>query len=148
MEVAAMSKRMVTRVFGGSLVALAASLILLLIAGGIAYANGSFVMDGPDIVGVTSTPLTWSMIALAGLAVLTMFGALIAQFVAWIGAVVNTAQLPDKTWFAVLLVMGLLSFGFIAMVIYIIAGPKDPEPARQPAPLSVEPRTSEREPVG
>jgi hypothetical protein len=148
MEVAAMSKRMVTRVFGGSLVALAASLILLLVAGGIAYANGSFVMDGPDVVGVTSTPLTWSMIALAGLAILTMFGALIAQFVAWIGAVVNTAQLPDKTWFVVLLVMGLLSFGFIAMVIYIIAGPKDPEPTPWAAPLPVEPRTSEREPVG
>src|ERR1044072_2076645 len=110
----AMSKRMVTRVFGGSLVALAAAFILLLVAGGVAYANGSFIMDGPDVVGGTSTPLTWSMIALAALAVLTMFGALIAQFVAWIGALVNTVQLPDKTWFVVLLVMGLLSFSFIA----------------------------------
>jgi amino acid transporter len=142
-----MSKRMVTRVFGGSLVALAAAFILLLVAGGVAYANGSFIMDGPDVVGVTSTPLTWSMIALAALAVLTMFGALIAQFVAWIGALVNTVQLPDKTWFVVLLVMGLLSFSFIAMIIYIIAGPKDPEPA-PPAVLPAGPRTSEREPVG
>lgn len=67
---------------------------------------------------------------------------------AWIGALVNTVQLPDKTWFAILLVMGLLSFGFIAMVIYVIAGPKDPESARQAAPLPAEPRTGEREPVG
>jgi hypothetical protein len=51
-------------------------LILLLAVGGIAYANDSFIMDGPDVVGVTSTPLTWSMIALAGLAILTIFGAL------------------------------------------------------------------------
>jgi hypothetical protein len=35
-------------------------LILLLAVGGIAYANDSFIMDGPDVVGVTSTPLTWS----------------------------------------------------------------------------------------
>ena len=143
-----MSKRMIARVFGGSLVALAAALILLLAAGGIAYANGSFIMDGPDVIGVTSTPFTWSMIALAGLAVLTMFGALVAQFAAWIGALVNTAQLPDKTWFVILLVMGLLSFGFIAMLIYLFAGPKDPEPARQATSPTAGPRTIQREPVG
>jgi hypothetical protein len=139
---------MITRVFGGSLVALAAALMLLLVAGGVAYASGSLVMDGPDIVGVTSTPFSWGMIALAGLAVLTIFGALLAQFVAWIGALVNTVQLPDKTWFVVLLVMGLLSFGFIAMIIYIIAGPKDPEPANRVALPTAGPRTGQREAVG
>lgn len=143
-----MSKRTITRVFGGSLAALAASLILLLVAGVLAYADDAFIMDGPDIVGLRSTPFTWSMIALAVLAVLTMFVALVAQFVAWIGALVNTVQLPDKTWFVILLVMGLLSFGFIAMIIYIIAGPKDPEPARPSAPrIAAGPLTSRREPV-
>jgi hypothetical protein len=139
---------MITRVFGGSLAALAAALILLLVAGGTAYASGGLIMEGPDVVGVTSTPLTWSMVALAALAVLTMFAAAIAQFVAWIGALVNTVQLPDKTWFVVLLVMGLLSFGFIGMLIYIFAGPKDAEPATPAAPLPVEPRASLRQPVG
>jgi hypothetical protein len=43
--------------------------------------------------------------------------------VAWIGAVLNTAQLPDKTWFVVLLVVGLLGLVFIATVAYVIAGP-------------------------
>ena len=113
----------------GSLVALAAGFVLLVVAGGLAYAQGSLVMDGPDVVGVRSTPFGWSMVALAALGVVTMIGAMIAQFVAWIGAVINTAQLPDKTWFVVLLVLGLLSFGFIAMVIYLIAGPDDPAPA-------------------
>jgi hypothetical protein len=46
--------------------------------------------------------------------------------VAWVGAVVNTAGLQDKTWFTILLATGLLSFGFIAMIIYLIAGPGDP----------------------
>jgi hypothetical protein len=51
--------------------------------------------------------------------------AAVAHFVAWIGAVLNTAQLPDKTWFVVLLVVGLLGlvFIFIATVAYVIAGP-------------------------
>jgi hypothetical protein len=44
------------------------------------------------------------------------------------GSVINTAQLKDKTWFIILLVTGLLSFGFIAMIIYLIAGPDDSPP--------------------
>ena len=88
------------------------------------------------------------MIALAGLAVLTMFGALVAQFVAWIGAVLNTAQLHDNTWFVVLLVAGLLSFGFIAMLIYIIAGPNDPQVPQPTTPEQIGAPAQRREPVG
>jgi hypothetical protein len=124
------SKRTVTRTFVGSLVALAAGLVLLVGASSLAYTQGSFIMDGPDVVGVRSTPFGWSMVALAAVAVLTMLGALVAQFVAWIGAVINTARLADKTWFIVLLVLGVLSFGFVAMVIYVAAGPDDPPPAQ------------------
>ena len=54
--------------------------------------------------------------------------AAVTQFVAWVGAVINAAQLKDKTWFIILLVTGLLSFGFIAMIIYLIAGPDDSAP--------------------
>lgn len=123
-----MSKRTVTRVFVASLVAMAGSLVLLFTAGGLAYANDVFVMDGPDVVGVRGTAFGWWMLGLATIAALTLMAAIIAQFAAWIGAVVNTAQLPEKTWFVVLLVTGLLSFGFIPMVIYLIAGPDDPQP--------------------
>jgi hypothetical protein len=56
--------------------------------------------------------------------------------VAWIGALINTAQLPDKAWFVLLLVLGLLSFGFIAMVAYVIAGPDGaPAPRQIPEPV-------------
>ena len=55
-----------------------------------------------------------------------MIAAAVTQFVAWVGAVINTAGLQDKTWSIILLVTGLLSFGFIAMIIYLIAGPDDP----------------------
>jgi hypothetical protein len=123
-----MRKATITRLFVGSLVALLGGLVLLGIAGGLAYANGSLVMDGPDVVGIDATPFGWAMIVLAAVAVLVMIGAALVQFVAWVGAVLNTAQLENKTWFVVLLLTGLLSFGFIAMLVYVIAGPPDAEP--------------------
>jgi hypothetical protein len=74
------------------------------------------------------------MIAVACVALLVMFAAAIAQFVAWIGAVLNTANLPDKGWFIVLLVVGLLGFPFIVTLIYVIAGPDGaPQVAGHPA---------------
>jgi hypothetical protein len=50
------------------------------------------------------------------------------QLAAWIGALVNTYRLEDKTWFAVVLAGGLMGLafgllGFAAMVAYLIAGP-------------------------
>jgi hypothetical protein len=131
------SKRTITRTFLGSLVALAAGLVLLLGAGSVLYLGDGFVMDGPDVVGLKSTPFAWSMAAVAAFAVLVMLGAAAAQFVAWIGAVMATAQLADKTWFVVLLVLGLLSFGFVAMVAYVAAGPDTPraEPTEPSRPV-------------
>ena len=123
-----MSKRTITRTFVWSLIALPAGFVLLVVAGSLAYAQGSFVMNGPDVVGVRSTPFGWAMVALAALGVLVLLGAMGGQFVAWIGAVINTWQLADKTWFFVLLILGLMSFGFIAMIVYVLAGPDDPQP--------------------
>jgi len=59
-----------------------------------------------------------------------MAGGAIGQFVSWIGAVLNTATLEDNIWFAVLLLLGLFSFGSIAVIIYVIAGPDGTETAR------------------
>lgn len=118
-----MTKHTVTRVFVGSLLAIFGGLILMFAAMWIAYASGALIMDGPDVTGVQSTFFAWSMIGMAGLGCLAMIGGGIGQFVAWIGAVLNTFRLEDKAWFVVLLVLGLLSFGFIAMLAYVIAGP-------------------------
>jgi hypothetical protein len=123
-----MHKTMIRKLFVGSLIALAGGLVLLAVAGGLAVANSSVVKNGPDVTAIHATPLGWVMIGLAGVAILVLVAAAITQFVAWVGAVINTAQLEDKTWFIVLLVTGLLSFGFIAMIVYLIAGPEDPQP--------------------
>ena len=52
----------------------------------------------------------------------------IAGVMSWIGALFDTARLDDKTWFVVLLVLGIWSFGFVAMVAYVVAGPDNTEP--------------------
>jgi hypothetical protein len=118
-----MSKSTVTKLFVGSLIAIVGGLALLITGGLLAYANGSLVVSGPDVIGVNWSAFTASMVGLAIVGILAMIGGAIGQFVAWIGAVLNTSRLEDKTWFILLLVLGLLSFGFIAMLVYVLAGP-------------------------
>ena len=63
------------------------------------------------------------MVALTVVAGLAIAGGAIGGLIAWIGALLNTARIADKVWFVLLLVLGLFSFGFFAMVAYVIAGP-------------------------
>jgi H+/Cl- antiporter ClcA len=90
-------------------------------------------MDGPDVIGVQATPYAWAIVGLAIVAFLAIIGGCVGGLVSWIGALLNTAQLADKTWFIVLLVLGLLSFGFVAMIAYVIAGPDGVTEPRQRA---------------
>jgi hypothetical protein len=69
-----------------------------------------------DVTGIRETLFGWVMVGLAGLAIVVMLAAAVTQFVAWAGAVINPGGLNDKTWFIILLVAGLFSFGFIAMI--------------------------------
>jgi hypothetical protein len=117
------TKATVTRVFLGSVVAVIAGAILAFAAVVIAYANGAFVMDGPDVVGVQWTPAAWTIVGFGIVAALAMIAGFVGGLVSWIGALLNTAQLEDKMWFIVLLVLGLVSFGLVAMIAYVIAGP-------------------------
>jgi hypothetical protein len=123
LEVVDMTKSLVVKLFWGSLIGLVAGFILMGITFALAISNDIFIMSGPDVTGIKSGILPWILLGLMGLAMLLLLFAAVAHFVAWIGAVLNTAQLPDKTWFVVLLVVGLLGLVFIATVAYVIAGP-------------------------
>ena len=123
-----MRKSTVVKFFLGSLIGAAASLVLLIVAGLLAIRSDAFVMDGPDVVGIKAGLFGWTMLALAAVAVLGMLAAVAAQLLAWVGALLNTAQLPDKTWFVVVLVGGLVSLGFLATLAYVIGGPTDEQP--------------------
>ena len=118
-----MTKSMIVKLFWGSLIGLVAGLVLMGITVALAINNHIFVMSGPDVTGIKSGALSWTLLGLMGLAVLLLLFAAVAHFVAWIGAVLNTAHLPDKTWCVVLLGVGLLGLVFIATVAYVIAGP-------------------------
>jgi len=118
-----MSKATVTRLFIGGGLAVIAGAILAIAAVWVAIANNVFVMNGPDIVALRGSALAWSMLPLGIVGVLAIMGGLIAGLVAWIGALLNTWQLESKTWFAVLLLLGIFNFGFFAMIAYLVAGP-------------------------
>jgi hypothetical protein len=138
-----MGRSLIVKLFFGSLIGLVAGAVVLAAAAAIAFGNGVFAMNGPDVVGINSSSLSWTLIALMGLSALVLALATVAQVVAWIGTVLNTADRPDKTWFVLLLVLGLLGFGFIATLIYVLAGldatprvsvPTGPSPAGLPRP--------------
>lgn len=74
-----------------------------------------------------------SFIVLGGVAVL---GGIVAQIVGWIGAVLNTNRLVDKTWYNVLLWLGIAGIalglltgivgsilGWVLMIVYLVGGP-------------------------
>jgi hypothetical protein len=106
-----MSKRTITRLFVGGILAVAAGLVLVLAAVWAAFASDLTVTVALVVVG--------SLAALAGA---------VAAVVSWVGALLNTAQLDDKTWFVSLLVLGLFGVGVLAMVAYVIAGPDGTSP--------------------
>jgi ammonia channel protein AmtB len=118
-----MSKATITRLFLGSVIAFAAGIALAVVALLAAVGSDAFVMDGPDVVGIHATPGAWTALVVGLVAMLAVIGGSIGGLVSWIGALLNTAQIDDKTWFVVLLLLGLFSFGLVAMIAYVIGGP-------------------------
>lgn len=122
-----MSKSTVTWVFVGGVAAFVAGLVLAAVAVLAAIAGGVVVVEGSEIVGVNGGTLAWTLVGLA-IGLVAIVGGSLAALASWIGALLNTAQLDDKTWFVLLLVLGLFSFGLLAMIAYIVAGPDGTKP--------------------
>lgn len=118
-----MPKATVTKLFLGGALAVIAGATLAIVAVWVGIANDVFVMNGPDIVGLRGSALMWSLVGLAIVGSLAMAAGLIAGLVSWIGALLNLSQLESKTWFVVLLLLGIFNLGILGMIAYIIAGP-------------------------
>jgi MFS family permease len=118
-----MSKTTVTRLFIGSGIAVIVGAILAVGAVWLAIANDAFIMSGPDIVGFRGGELAWIGLGLGFVGALIFTGGMIGGFVSWAGALLNTWRVESKTWFAILLLLGVFTLGFFAMVAYVIAGP-------------------------
>jgi hypothetical protein len=151
-EVIFMTKSMITKVWIGGLAIFAAGLVVAMV--------GVFLMLGyagtfAQIAGTNNYDFTptidgffWVTVALISAGGLIGLIGSVVQFVAWVAGMVNSYALPDKAWFWVLLLGGILSFafapiGFAAMIAYVIAAP-DGSPYRlAPAP----PQPSRQQPV-
>jgi len=127
-----MTKRTITRTWLGGLVGLAVGLVVVAFSVGLMLGYGGTFTAAQNGNGYDFVPrfdgFFWTMVGLmvAGIS-LTAVGGLV-QLAAWIGTLVNTYRLEDKTWFAVVLAGGLLGLafgllGFAAMVAYLVAGP-------------------------
>jgi hypothetical protein len=125
-----MSRSVIAKLFFGSLIAIAAAVVLVAIAVAVAVGSSSLTMHGQEVVGVQA-PFGWAIVLAAILAGLVFFAGSLAQLVAWIGALIETAPIENKAWFIILLVAGLLGFGLIAMLVYLLA---EPGPGRTSAP--------------
>jgi hypothetical protein len=72
MEVVDMTKSMIVKLFWGSLIGLVAGLVLMGITVALAINNHILVMRGPDVTGIKSGALSWTLLGLMGLAVLLL----------------------------------------------------------------------------
>lgn len=127
-----MAKGLVTKLFVGGVVAAIAGAVVCVGAVVALFATGAFVLSGPDVVGFNSTPFAWGLVGLCVAGCIAMFAGVIAGLVSWIGALLNTAQLESKAWFVVLLLLGIWSLGFFAMIAYVAIGPDSTERQLKP----------------
>jgi hypothetical protein len=122
-EMLRMSKESVTRLFVAAVVAVGAGLVLGFAALWAALASDAINLDGSNVIDVNGGSGAWTALGLVVVGSLAMLGGTVAAVVSWIGALVNTWQIGDKMWFASLLGLGLLGFGVVAMIAYVVAGP-------------------------
>jgi hypothetical protein len=155
-EVIHMTKSIITKVWISGLAAFAAGFVVAIVGVFLMLGyGGTFTqVDGSNDYNFVPnmSGFFWVTVALivAG-GVIGLIGSVV-QFVAWVGALVNSYAVPGKAWFLVLLLSGLLSIGFApigfaAMIAYVIAAPdgalyrqaQAAPPAQQPRPLAPTP---------
>ena len=116
------SKPTITRVFLA-----AVALVVAGAAGSVgvvvwALADGAIAFGGPQFVTVDAGLFAGAIAGLVAASLLAGAGS-VAAIVAWSGALLNTSRLQDKSWFTALLVMGLVSLGWVALIAYVRYGP-------------------------
>lgn len=147
-----MTKSTITKTWIGGLAVFAAGIVASIVGVFLMLAYGGTFTQ---VVGTTNYDFTpnmngffWTTIGIIVVGgVIALIGGIV-QLVAWVGALVNSYSLPEKTWFLILLLGGLLSLafapiGFAVMVAYVIAapdgikfGPTQTPAVQQPGPLA------------
>ena len=122
-----MSKKSVTRLFVAAIAVFGAGLVLGVAALWVSLASDAIDLGGSYVIDVNGGSGAWTALGLVALGSLAMVGATVAAVVSWLGALLNTWELEDKVWFGSLLALGLLGFGVVAMIAYVVAGPDGTE---------------------
>jgi hypothetical protein len=122
-ELIRMSKPKVTRLFVAAVVAVGAGLVLAIAALWVALASDAIDVGGDSVVDVNGGSGAWIALGLVIVGSLAILAGTIAAVLSWLGALLNTWELEDKKWFASLLALGLLGFGVVATIAYVVAGP-------------------------
>jgi hypothetical protein len=138
-----MRKSTITRTWLGGIVAIALGFVAAGIATALMLAYGGTFTSAPSGEGYDFVPAQdaffWTMVGIIVAGFVVAVGGTIVQFAAWIGALVNSYQLQDKMWFLLTLILGLIGFGLVVMIVYLIAAPDGYEEkegiARTQAPL-------------
>ena len=148
-----MTKSVITKVWIGGLAVFAAGIVVAIVAVFLMLAYGGTFTQMAGTTNYDFVPnmngFFWVTVGLIVAGGLSGLVGSIAQFVAWIAGLINSYALPEKVWFLVLLVGGVLSLafapiGFGVMIAYVIAAPDSttyrhaqmPVPAQQPRPLA------------
>jgi hypothetical protein len=97
------------------------TIIRLFVAALVAVAVGTGLVSAAVWTAIASDiAVTVVLVAVGALALLA---GVVAAVVSWIGALFNTWQLEDKTWFVSLAGLTLFGLAVPAMVAYVLAGP-------------------------
>jgi len=147
-EVNEMTKSTVTRAWIAGLAVFAAGIVASIVGVFLMLAYGGVFSQVADTNNYDFTPnmngFFWTAVGIIVVGGLITLAGSIVQLAAWIGGLFNSYLLPSKSWFAILLLGGVLSFafapiGFAAMLAYVVAAP-DGEPYRQPGtPVQMKP---------
>lgn len=146
-----MTKSTITKIWIGGLVTFAAGIVVAIVGVFLMLAyGGTFTQVAGNPNNYDFMPnmngffwLTIGLIVVGG--VIALVGGIV-QLAGWIGALVNSYMLPDKTWFFILLLGGILSFaigliGFAVMIAYVIAAPDGTQYRQPAAPAPAQPTT-------
>ena len=128
-------------------------LLALFTALGLASHIGAFTAANYQYANYVPDGTFWVLVSFIILGGLAILGGIVVQLVAWIGAVINTNRLVDKTWYNVLLWCGVAAivltlltgpvgalFGWVLMIVYLVGGPDSM--VREPMllqPMPIEP---------
>jgi hypothetical protein len=130
------SKSSITRLFMISAVFVAAGAVIGTAAVITALANGAISIGGTPFISLDPGQIAGAVVWLVVASILAALGT-VGAMASWAAALLNTSRLEDKTWFSMILGLGLVSFGWVAMFLYVLRGPDSTQPARRTSSVAV-----------